>query len=188
MNIAVFASGNGSNFQRIAEEVKQGYLNCNLKLLVVDNPNAYVIERAKKFNIDTFVFNPKEFNSKKAYEELIYQKCRENSIDLIILAGYMRLIGDVLLAGYENKIINIHPSLLPAFKGKNAIEQAYEYGVKVMGISIHYVNQDLDGGAIIAQKAFEVNDMSFEEIEANIHKLEYELYPKVIKQLIEEDK
>ena len=92
-----------------------------------------------------------------------------------------------LIKEYENRIINIHPSLLPAFKGKDAIKQAYMYGVKVMGVSIHYVNEDLDGGSIIAQKAFELNDMSFEQAESRIHEIEHELYPNTIKKIIEED-
>ena len=96
-------------------------------------------------------------------------------------------MSNVLLDAYPNRIINIHPSLLPAFKGKDAIKQAYMYGVKVMGVSIHYVNEDLDGGSIIAQKAFELNDMSFEQAESRIHEIEHELYPNTIKKIIEED-
>ena len=99
----------------------------------------------------------------------------------------MRIVSNVLLVAYPNRIINIHPSLLPAFKGKDAIKQAYMYGVKVMGVSIHYVNEDLDGGSIIAQKAFELNDMSFEQAESRIHEIEHELYPNTIKKIIEED-
>ena len=99
----------------------------------------------------------------------------------------MRIVSNVLLDAYPNRIINIHPSLLPAFKGKDAIKQAYMYGVKVMGVSIHYVNEDLDGGSIIAQKAFELNDMSFEQAESRIHEIEHELYPNTIKKIIEED-
>lgn len=184
MKIAVFASGNGSNFQAIIDRIKDGYLKDEIVLVVVDKPDAYVIARAIKEGVNVFSFNPKDYRDKKTYEELILRKCRENKVEFIVLAGYMRLLGNTLLAAYPDKIINIHPSLLPAFKGKDAIGQAIAYGVKVMGVSIHYVNKEMDGGRIIAQKAFEVDECwSKEDIEAKIHQVEHELYPKVIKEI-----
>ncbi len=185
--LAVFASGTGSNFDAIADAIDKGELNAMITLVVVDQPQALVIEKARKRNIETFVFSAKAYESKAAYEKEIVSLCRKKEIDLIVLAGYMRILSEVLLTAYANKIINIHPSLLPAFKGKDAIGQAIDYKVKVMGVSIHYVDQTLDGGAIIAQKAFEVQEhFTREEITKRIHEIEHQLYPKTIKTLLEE--
>jgi len=185
--IAIFASGQGSNFEKIYENTQNNYLNAEIVLLVVDKENAKVIERAKKKNIETLVFNPKKFINKAAYEEIIKEKLLEKEVDLIVLAGYMRLIGKTLLTAYNNRIINIHPSLLPAFKGKDAIKQAFDYGVKVVGVSIHYVDSSLDGGKIIAQEAISVNNQDLTTITKEIHQIEYNLYSKTIKKLLEEE-
>lgn len=187
MNIAVFASGYGSNFTAISDSIKRKELDCNISLVICDKPNAAVIEKALKDGIETFAFNPKDYKSKKDYEEEIVSKCKEKDVSLIVLAGYMRILDSTLLDAYPNKIINIHPSLLPAFKGKDAIGQAIDYGVKVMGVSIHYVNHEMDGGAIIAQKSFDVtDDLTKDQIEAKVHEIEHVLYPKVINKLLKE--
>lgn len=186
INIAVFASGTGTNFDAILENINAGKIDAKLVLLVCDKPQALVVEKANKANINTFVFNPKDYVDKLAYDSAILEQCQKNNVDLIVLAGYMRIVSSVLLKAYPNRIINIHPSLLPAFKGKDAIKQAYDYGVKVMGVSIHYVNEDLDGGAIIAQQAFNNEGMSLEEAEKHIHDIEHQLYPKTIQKLIKE--
>ena len=187
INLAVFASGTGTNFDAIVKAIDDGKLDAKVVLMVCDKSNAKVIDKALKANIDTYVFDPKALSSKMEYDNCIKLECQKRNVDLICLAGYMRIVSNVLLDAYPNRIINIHPSLLPAFKGKDAIKQAYMYGVKVMGVSIHYVNEDLDGGSIIAQKAFELNDMSFEQAESRIHEIEHELYPNTIKKIIEED-
>lgn len=186
INIAVFASGTGTNFDAILENINAGKIDAKLVLLVCDKPNALVVDKAHKANIDTFAFNPKDYADKKAYDSAILKQCEQHHVDLIILAGYMRIVSSILLQAYPNRIINIHPSLLPAFKGKDAIKQAYDYGVKVMGVSIHYVNEDLDGGAIIAQQAFNNEGMSLEEAEKHIHDIEHQLYPITIQKLIKE--
>ncbi|NLC96089.1 MAG: phosphoribosylglycinamide formyltransferase [Erysipelotrichaceae bacterium] len=186
MNIAIFASGVGSNYTAISNAIKDGKLDATINLVVCDKENAEVIKKVKKDNNEIFVFNPKKFNSKSEYEKIIVEKCIEKDISLIVLAGYMRILGSTLLDAFPNRIINIHPSLLPAFKGKDAIGQAIEYGVKVMGVSIHYVNSEMDGGKIIAQKSFEVNDrLTKEEIENKVHEIEHILYPTVIQKLIQ---
>lgn len=184
--IAVFASGTGTNFDAIQNAIENGLLNASIELVVVDKPEAKVIEKAQAKNIKTFVFNPKDYSSKEEYEKLIVEKCQENGIETIVLAGYMRILSDVLLNAYPNQILNIHPSLLPAFKGKDAIGQAFDYGVKVMGVSIHYVNAEMDGGRIIAQRSFDVQDgMTRDDVEKEIHKIEHELYPETLKKLLE---
>ena len=179
--IAVFASGTGTNFEAIHDAIYNKELDAEIVLVVSDKEDAKVIDKAQKRNIATFTLNPKECNNKQEYEQAILNKCQELDVTWLILAGYMRICGDVLLSNYPNRIINIHPSLLPAFKGKDAIGQAIDYGVKVMGVSIHYVNQELDGGAIIAQQAFVVEpNMSHEDIEEAIHNIEHVLYPKTL--------
>lgn len=185
-NIAIFASGTGTNFDVIIQNIENGYLDANVSLVVCDKLGAKVIEKAVSKNIETLVFNPKDYESKADYEKIILEKCLSNKCSYIILAGYMRLLSDVLLDGYKDKIINIHPSLLPAFKGKDAIGQAINYGVKVMGVTIHFVNKEMDGGKIIAQESFNVDpSWSHDEIEAKVHSIEHILYSKTIKELLE---
>lgn len=182
--IAVFASGFGSNFEVIANAAESGQLDAEIALLVTDHADCYAVERAHNHQVEVFAFNPKAYPSKAAFETEIVAQLQQRNVELIVLAGYMRLIGDVLLNTYPNKIINIHPALLPAFPGKHAIEQAYNYGVKVFGITIHYVDAGMDTGKIIAQSCFTANgDETLDEIETKIHALEHKLYPQVIQRL-----
>lgn len=184
VNVAVFASGNGSNFQAILDFEQLGNLNGKVKLIVSDNQDAYALERANNAGVDSFVFEPKQYKKKREYELEIIDVLEENNIDYIVLAGYMRLIGKSLLEKYEGKIINIHPSLLPAFKGLDAIGQAIEYGVKVMGVTVHYVDSGMDTGQIIAQDSFRLTGSeSKEQIEAQVHAIEHRIYPETLSQL-----
>ncbi|MFP3719545.1 phosphoribosylglycinamide formyltransferase [Niallia circulans] len=183
--IAVFASGNGSNFQAIINAVKRGELKASITLLVSDKPGAYVIDRAVKEEIPTFVFAAKNYPEKADYEQEILMHLDKNKIDLIVLAGYMRLVGDTLLQAYAGKIINIHPSLLPSFPGKDAIGQAIEAGVEQTGITIHYVDAGMDTGPVIAQESITLTEEDTREsVQEKIQALEHQLYPKVIQQLL----
>lgn len=155
--------------------------------MVCDKPQARVVEVAQRMGIPSFVFSAKEYASKADYEREIVSRLREAEVELICLAGYMRIVGEELLAAYEGHIINLHPSLLPAFKGARAIEQAMEYGVKVFGASIHYVDSSLDGGRIIAQRAIEYDGDSIEEVTAKIHSIEHELYIQTISKLLNKE-
>ena len=183
-NLAVFASGTGTNFVAIAKACAEGRLDARVVVMVCDVPTAAVIAKAEEMGIDTFVFAPKSYPSKAAYETEIVKLLDAKKVDLVCLAGYMRIVGDVLLKAYEGRIINIHPSLLPAFKGAHAVEQAVAYGVKVYGISIHWVNSDLDGGRIIAQRAFEYDGDDPEEVHRIGQKIEHQLYIETIAKLI----
>lgn len=186
MKIAVFASGSGSNFQAILNEVKSGNLEAEIALLVCDKPGAKVIERAEKANIPVFEFSAKEFQSKEAFESIILQQLKLYDVSYVVLAGYMRLIGDTLLQAFPNNIINLHPSLLPSFPGKDAIGQAFRAGVKVTGITIHCVDAGMDTGPIIAQKALEIESSdTIETLSAKIHKLEHTYYPYVLNTLFQ---
>ncbi|MGY3776033.1 phosphoribosylglycinamide formyltransferase [Helcococcus sueciensis] len=186
INIAIFASGTGSNFVNLVqnEELKN---YCNIKLLVCDNPKAKVIESAKNLNIDTFVFNPKNFNSKIEYEDIILDKVKE--MDYLVLAGYMRIISPHFLEKYTGKIINIHPSLLPLYKGINSIERAYNNRDDEIGVSIHYVNEKVDDGEIIVQDKFIVDySENLNEITNRVHQLEHKLYPNTLINVFKEQK
>lgn len=185
--IAIFASGSGTNFEALVNACESGYIDGEVVLMVCDKQNAYVNERAKNHHVPSFVFHSKNYQSKEEYEELIVEKLEEYKVDLVCLAGYMRLCGYVLLKKYEGKIINIHPALLPSFKGAHGIKDAYDYGVKVFGVTVHYVDSGMDSGKIIDQEAFHMKDgETVDEVEERIHEIEHEIYPRVVKKLCEE--
>ena len=183
--LAVFASGTGTNFDAIARACAEGVIDADVALMVCDKPGAAVIEKAERYGVDTFVFSPKSYPNKAAFETEIVKALDSKKIDLVCLAGYMRIVGDVLLGAYEGKIINIHPSLLPSFKGAHAVEDAVAYGVKVYGITIHWVNADLDGGRIIAQRAFDYDGNDPAEVHRIGQKIEHQLYIETINKLIQ---
>lgn len=182
--LAVFASGSGSNYQAIAEACVDGRLDAEVVLLVCDKPGAMVLERAKGFGTECFAFNPKAYASKEAYETEIAALLDEREVDYVCLAGYMRIVGSVLLERYEQRIVNIHPSLLPSFKGAHAIQDAVDYGVKIFGVTTHFVDQTLDGGRIIDQGAVVYEGSDIEELTNLIHNIEHKLYVKTINKLI----
>ena len=182
--LAVFASGTGSNFEAIARACAEGRLDAEVAVMVCDKPGAAVVEKAERFGVDTFVFNPKSYPNKAAFETEMVKVLDGKKIDLVCLAGYMRIVGETLLQAYEGRIINIHPSLLPSFKGAHAVEDAVAYGVKVYGITIHWVNADLDGGKIIAQRAFDYDGNDPAEVHRIGQKIEHALYVETIANLI----
>ena len=184
--LAVFASGTGPNFEDIVSAAERGELPARVVLLVCDRPGARVVERAAAHGVETLAFAPKEYASKADYEAEIVRRLDAAGVELVCLAGYMRIVGETLLGAYGERIINIHPSLLPAFRGAHAIEQALAYGVKVFGVTIHYVDATLDGGRIIAQRAFEYDGSDRAELEAKIHAVEHPLYVETIRRLLEE--
>ena len=184
--LAVFASGNGTNFEAIVSAAERGELPARVVLLVCDRPGARVVERAAAHGVETLAFAPKEYASKADYEAEIVRRLDAAGVELVCLAGYMRIVGETLLGAYGGRIINIHPSLLPAFRGAHAIGQALAYGVKVFGVTIHYVDATLDGGRIIAQRAFEYDGSDRAELEAKIHAVEHPLYVETIRRLLEE--
>ena len=182
--IAVFASGYGSNFEAIARACQSGELNAEVVLMVCDKSTARVNALADGMSIERLTFSAKDFPSKHDYERLIIERCKALGVELICLAGYMRLVGDTLIGAYRGRMINLHPSLLPSFPGKDAIKQAMEYGVKVYGATIHYVDESLDGGTIIAQQAIKYEGNSLDEVTAQIHQIEHRLYIDTIKKLL----
>lgn len=184
--IAVFASGNGSNFEALARACAEGSIDADMAICVVDKPKAYVIERAAKYGVETLVLSPKDFPSKRDYEKAIADVLDKKGIRLVCLAGYMRIVGDELLSRYGGRIINIHPALLPAFPGAHAIQDSFDYGVKVFGVTIHYVDETLDGGKIISQAAVPYEGTDIEELETLIHRTEHKLYVDTVNKLLKQ--
>lgn len=181
--IAVFASGSGSNFQAIQEAIENGKLDAQIEIVVTDKPNAFVVRRAENFNIPVFSFIAKNYDSKSDYEQEIVGILKAHEVEWVILAGYMRLIGNTLLSAFANRIVNIHPSLLPSFPGKDAIGQAMAHGVKVTGVTVHFVDEGMDTGPILSQAAIEVIDGNRQATEARIHAIEHELYTRTLQKL-----
>ncbi|MBQ2037298.1 MAG: phosphoribosylglycinamide formyltransferase [Alistipes sp.] len=188
LKIAVFASGYGSNFEAIAKACQSGELEAEVVLMVCDKPTARVNSLADELGVERMTFSAKDYASKAEYEAEIVERCKALGVELICLAGYMRLVGETLMEAYEGRMINIHPSLLPSFAGKDAVERAMEWGVKVYGATIHYVDSTLDGGKIIAQRAIPYEGDSIDELMAMIHPLEHQLYIDTIKKLIKQTK
>lgn len=177
---AIFASGNGSNFEAIVDAYGRGELNAEPVVCVCDKPGAYVIERSRRLGIPVIVASPKDYPSKKEYEEFLLKQLRGLDIGLICLAGYMRIVGETLLGAFPKKIINIHPSMLPDFKGAHAIRDAFESGTKNYGVTVHYVDETLDGGEILLQRRVEYAGDSLDELETAVHAVEHRLFPEAI--------
>ena len=175
--IAVFASGNGSNFQVIAEQFP-------VEFVFSDHRDAYVLERAEKLGVPSYAFELKEFTSKIDYEKALVDLLDQHEIDLVCLAGYMKIVGPTLLAAYEGRIINIHPAYLPEFPGAHGIEDAWEAGVDQSGVTIHWVDSGVDTGQVIKQvRVPRLADDTLESFEFRIHETEYQLYPEVLDEL-----
>lgn len=187
MNIAVFVSGNGSNLQALINAQAKGELSSGeIKVVVCDKPGVFALDRAEKAGIKTVVLDSKEFDSRESFDKKIVNKLKSEGIELIVLAGFMRLLSGFFIKEYENKILNIHPSLLPSFKGVQGIKEAFEYGVKVTGVTVHFVNEELDAGPVILQEEVDVEEGdSLEMLEKRIHVVEHELYPIAVKMFID---
>ncbi|CAI2652933.1 Phosphoribosylglycinamide formyltransferase [Apilactobacillus kunkeei] len=179
--VAIFASGNGTNFDAIAE----AELPIDIRLLVCDHHDAYVVQRAKRKGIDVLIEELHKGEKRSIREGRILEALKEQGVKVIILAGYMRIVGDTLLNAFPNKIINIHPALLPSFPGKQGILDAYNAGVNKTGVTIHFVDSGIDSGQIIAQEeVFRKEGDSLADLENRIHDVEHQLYPRTILQLI----
>jgi phosphoribosylglycinamide formyltransferase 1 len=184
-NIALFASGSGSNFQAIVDVVQSGELDAKISLLVCDKPGAFVIERAEAAGIPSFVFCPKEFTNKEEYEEKVLLELKGAGVEFIVLAGYMRLIGPTLLGEYKGRIVNVHPSILPAFPGKDAIGQALAAKAKWSGVTVHFVDEGMDTGPIIIQERVKLEkNETRESLQRKIQTIEHKLYPTVLQLLL----
>ena len=185
--IAVFASGFGSNLQALIDYNANYDLKGDIVLVFSNKKDAYALKRAKKNKIKAVFMDPSRYNSRKEYDMRIIELMEEEKIDLIILAGYMLILGSELVHKYKNRILNIHPALLPSFKGTHGIKDAFEYGVKVTGVTVHFVEEGVDSGPIILQKAVDIDqNESMEELEEKIHKVEHQIYPLAVRYFCED--
>ena len=183
LNLAIFASGSGTNFEAIVRAIREGKLpRLKPALLVCDRLGSPVLDRALRMGVPFLQISPGSFSGRDQYEEKILETLRERKIDCIALAGYMRLVGSVLIESFPNRILNIHPSLLPAFPGLHAHRQAIEYGVKVSGVTVHYVDLEMDHGPVIVQRAVPVRDDDTEEtLSSRIREAEHEAYVEALR-------
>lgn len=180
--LGVLASGRGSNLQSIIDAGNRGAIPAEVKVVISDQENAYALERAKKHGIAAHFVNIKEYANKSAYEAVIVELLKQYGVELVCLAGYMRLVGTTMLKAYPQRIMNIHPSLLPSFPGLNAHSQALDYGVKVSGCTVHFVDNGMDTGPIILQASVPVLDSDDEDsLSQRILQQEHRIYPEAIK-------
>ncbi len=181
INIGVLASGRGTNLQAIIEAIEDGKIEGEIKMVMSDHPDAFALKRAQQYLIDTRYIDFKEFKNREDYDKEIIKTLKEKKIDLVVLAGYMRILSPYFIRTYQNKIMNIHPALLPSFPGLHAQKQAVEYGAKISGCTVHFVDEGIDSGPIILQKAVEVSDDDTEEsLAEKILKEEHQIYPQAI--------
>lgn len=181
LKIGVLLSGSGTNLQAIIDAIRNDGLSAEIVHVVSSRPDAYGIERARNAGIETTVLNKDVYADPKEADEFIREKLKQAGAEYVVMAGYMRKVTNVLLDAFPDKVLNLHPALLPSFKGAHAIQDAWDAGVKVTGVTVHLANEEYDKGPIIAQEPVRVEEsMTIDELEANIHAVEHVLYPKVI--------
>ncbi len=186
LNIGVLISGSGSNLQSLIDHIQEGMLDARISLVVSSRPDAYGIERAKKAGIPVLVLNREAYADVAAANKRIADALKEAGAEYVVMAGYMRMVTAEVLDSFPDRVVNLHPALLPSFKGAHAIQDAFDFGVKVTGVTVHFANADYDKGPIIAQRAVEVRENdTVEALEARIHAVEHELYPHVVQLLAE---
>jgi phosphoribosylglycinamide formyltransferase-1 len=183
--LGVLISGRGSNLQALIDAIGSGALTARIAVVIANKPAAAGLERARAAGIDTLVIDHRDFPSRDAFDGAVAAALRARGVELVCLAGFMRLVGQPLLAAFPNAILNIHPSLLPAFPGIDAPAQAIAHGVKVSGVTVHLVTGELDGGPIVRQAAVPVrDDDTAETLAARILVEEHRLYPEAIRAVL----
>ena len=188
MRLAVFASGRGSNMLAIAYAIEEGRLpGVSIDLVVCDKPSALVLKKAQELKLKTFVFEAKKFRKKSDYESEILKQLGQFRIQMVVLAGFMRIIGPTLLKVWEGRMINLHPSLLPEFPGKDGIGDAFRAGVRETGVTVHFVDAGVDTGPIIAQESLMIDPAeTLDSLEKKIHLLEHKILPQTILRICQE--
>jgi phosphoribosylglycinamide formyltransferase-1 len=186
MNIAVLVSGSGTNLQAIIDAVEAGRIPAKIALVVSDKAGAPALGRARKAGIETLALDSRKFASREEFDREISKNLGSRGVGLVALAGYMRLLGPAFIREYRNRIMNVHPALLPSFKGTHGIKDALAYGVKVTGATVHFVEDELDAGPVIMQSAVEVRDSDTEAtLLERVHKEEHRIYPEAIRLFVE---
>jgi phosphoribosylglycinamide formyltransferase-1 len=181
LKLGVLISGSGSNLQSIIDNIEKGSLKAVIKIVISNKPDAFGITRAKKHGIPFVVLKNGDFKSKEDFDSELIKILKDNSVDLVVLAGFMRIISPAFLKAFEQKIMNIHPALLPSFPGLHGQKQAFDYGVKFSGCTVHFIDEGVDTGPIIIQSVVPVLDDDTEEtLAAKILKEEHKIYPQAI--------
>ena len=181
IRLGILASGNGSNFEYIIKSIQNKKLNAEISILIVNNPNCLAIKRAIKYKIPYVIINHRECNSRFEHDMLVMQKLEELSVELVVMAGWMRIAGEEIVNKFNNRLINIHPSLLPSFKGVDAIQQALDEKVTITGCTVHYVQKEVDSGSIIIQAAVPIKEQdSKETLRIRIQNMEHIILPLAI--------
>ena len=184
--LAVLVSGCGSNLQAIIDSIEENNLAAEISLILSNVPDAYALQRGKKHGLESVFLDPKYFSSRDDYEKRMIELLKTKSIDLVCLAGFMRILGKKFIKAFPRKIINIHPSLLPAFPGLNVQKKSLEHGVKFSGCTVHFVNEEVDGGAIILQAVVPILDADdLQSLSDRILEQEHIIYPEAIRLIIE---
>lgn len=188
LKIGVLLSGSGTNLQAIIDRIAAGKLNATIELVVSSRPSAYGLKRAEAVGIQTLTLSKEIYADPMVADEVIATELKHHGVEYVIMAGYMRMVHAPILASFPNRVVNLHPALLPSFKGAHAIQDAYDYGVKVTGVTVHFADDKYDCGPIIAQRALPIEEgWTVDELETHIHEIEHKLYPDVI-QLLAEDR
>jgi phosphoribosylglycinamide formyltransferase-1 len=186
LKIAVLASGSGSNLQSIIDNIQAGKLDAQIQLVLSDKSNAYALKRAASAGIKTCYMNPKDYDDRVSYDKALAEEVKASGAELVVLAGFMRILNKVFLEEFNNRVINIHPALLPSFPGLHAQDQAWSYGVKVSGCTVHFVDCGTDTGPIIAQRAVPVLDTdTADDLAKRILVEEHKIYPYIIQMIAE---
>ena len=181
IKLGVLISGSGTNLQAIIDRIADGTIDASIELVVSSRSDAYGLLRAQAAGIQTLTMDKSFYDEDFTADRIIASEMRSRGVDYILMAGYMRMVHDPLLAAFPNRIVNIHPALLPSFKGAHGIQDAYNYGVKVTGVTVHFADNRYDCGPIIAQRALAVEEgWTVDELEAEIHKIEHVLYPEAV--------
>ncbi len=184
LKIGVLISGSGTNLQALIDRIADGSLNASIELVVSSRPSAYGLKRAEEAGIQTLTLSREIYADPIEADEVIAAALRERGVEYVVMAGYMRMVHAPLLAAFESRVVNLHPALLPSFVGAHAIDDAFERGVKVTGITVHFANEVYDNGPIIAQRALMVEEgWDVDTLEEHIHELEHALYPEVVQML-----
>lgn len=182
IKLGVLISGSGTNLQRIIDGCESGEIPAQVVLVISDKGDAYGLKRAQKHGVPNVFLNPKDFKSPKEYNREILLVLEDYDVDLVAMAGYMRLLGEEVIKAYPNWVMNIHPALLPSFPGEHGVRDALQYGVKVSGVTVQFANEVFDEGPIILQESVPVFDDDTEEtLHQRLHEIEYRLYPEAIK-------
>lgn len=186
MKLGVLASGRGSNLQSILDHIDHGKLDAEISVVLSDKKDSFALKRAGERNIFTHFFLRKDFASQEEFEKAFISALKESGAELVVLAGFMRVLSPLFIQSFPNRIINIHPSILPSFQGLHAHRQALEYGVKFSGCTVHFVNEEVDGGPIILQAVVPVlEDDTEESLSERILKEEHRIFPEAIQQYIQ---